>query len=91
MGVYMDGTRPQWEVSKSVGRAHVLDAVPNDHVACCIRRPKDRGLQFHRTLGLEVVQRRTTSHLSVHAHVHVHVHVMYVCLYAPLVTYGDNL
>ena len=42
--------------------AHIFDAVPRDHVALRMRRPKDGGLQVRIALGLEVVERRAAAH-----------------------------
>ena len=42
--------------------AHIFDAVPRDHVALRMRRPKDGGLQARIALGLEVVERRAAAH-----------------------------
>ena len=42
--------------------AHIFDAVPRDHVALRMRRPKDGGLQARIALGLEVAERRAAAH-----------------------------
>ena len=41
---------------------HIFDAVPRDHVALRMQRPKDVGMQVRITLGLKVVKRRAAAH-----------------------------
>ena len=41
---------------------HIFDAVPRDHVALRMRRPKDVGMQVRITLGLKIVKRRAAAH-----------------------------
>ena len=42
--------------------AHILNAMPRNHVTLVIRRPEDSRLQLHIALGLEVGERRAASH-----------------------------
>ena len=45
---------------------HIFDAMPRDHIALRMRRPKDGRLQVRIALGLNVVERRATAHRVKH-------------------------